>query len=1074
MKDTKQYDGFYQLLNPEQKRAVDTLEGPVMVLAGPGTGKTQLLSVRTANILRQTDLYPSNILVLTYTNAGVKAMRERLAKIIGPSGYDVVVETFHGFSNTLINDSEEAANIKGERVEMTDLERISVLEYLLDHLEGIQSLRHPNNPYLYRGDIQTNISALKRDGVSPEDLDLFLKSYKPDGKVIEQKHVSRLKAFANIYRAFEAAKMPGSSFPVFDSRGRYDYDDMILLALQALEKEPELLARTQEQFQYVMVDEFQDTNGAQLKLLKTLFNDPRSNICVVGDDDQSIYRFQGASVGNFQIFDGSFEEVEKIILQENYRSVSEILEKSDQLVRQIPPQERVAEKILRSTRGDGRGSVSSFRFGTLEEELTFLVESVKQVQPTQWNETAVLVRTRKDAQLVIEAFLQSGIPYTTDGKEDIRSEFRVQQLLKVLRLAQGNLEFEEKDLLLFEILLFDFWQIDHQDLISFAAYVSQKKTDHRKKQKRKTQKTSQDYQQEEQQEMMKLEESAVRKNFGPGKPSFFTELLLRFPAPFRPEPLDHEAPTSEETDQLTIVEELRFNKPAMLHHAAWALARLVNRAVSYPVQTLMMDFIQDAGLIDYILKIYEHHHVVRLRELRSVGSFVENLKKANQSRPGLLLDRYVDDLDQLERHDIALAGEMVSSNQAGVKILTAHGSKGLEFKQVFIPFCIQDKAWPKRELTNKIPLPHELMVGQETVKSDEEQKRLHRYDEARLFYVAATRAKDRLIFTAAPQDKQVFSEFLSHVGLAPDTLTSIPEEQTLLQLLKKTPLPDPVKFTYDTLAGLVKEVTLSPSSLNRYLTCPRQFLYHHLLKTPQPKKTSLVYGHCVHKALEKSYRRYMKEDRFPPLSYFEEQFLQALEWEGAPQSIRQGCLHKFEDAKKWYQHIIDEGATKPLELERKLSKKMPQGLIFTGQFDKVEPAGKSGEVCVVDYKTGEPDKHIKALDNVSDIFSEECDDYLRQLIGYKMLYEGGYRRQPVTQGQLVFIDPVRTTVKKYGLEEGTFVRKTIPLTQGMVEDYEKLIMQTWEKIQALNFDRLPEYEESKCGYCPYKNICWKE
>lgn len=1074
MKDTKLYDGFYQLLNAEQKRAVDTLEGPVMVLAGPGTGKTQLLSVRAANILRQTDLYPSNILVLTYTNAGVKAMRERLAKIIGPSGYDVVVETFHGFSNSLINDSEEAANIKGERVEMTDLERISVLEYLLDHLEGIQSLRHPNNPYLYRGDIQVNISALKRDGISPDDLGHFLRSYKPDGKVIEQKHVARLKAFAIIYRAFEEAKMPGSKMPVFDPRGRYDYDDMILLALQALEKEPDLLARTQEQFQYVMVDEFQDTNGAQLKLLKTLFNDPRSNICVVGDDDQSIYRFQGASVGNFQIFEGSYQSVEKIILQDNYRSVSEILENSDRLVRQIPTEERVTEKNLRSTRGPGNASVSSFRFGTLEEELTFLAESVKALKPEEWNDTAVLVRTRKDAQLVIEAFLQSGLPYTTDGKEDIRGEFRVQQLLKVLRLAQGNLEFEEKDLLLFEVLLFDFWKIDHQDLMKFATYVSQKKTDHRKKYKRKSQKTSLNYQQEERQEMMEFSEVSPRKDDAAGKPSLFTELLLRFPAPSRAESLDHEAPTTEETSHLSILSELQLENPEAFHRAAWVVSRLVHRAASYPVQTLMMDFIQDAGVVDYILKIYENHQVVRLRELRSVGSFVENLKKANQARPGLLLKSYVDDLDQLERHDIALAGEMVSSNQAGVKILTAHGSKGLEFKHVFIPFCIQDKAWPKRELTNKIPLPHELMIGQEIIKASEDQKRLYRYDEVRLFYVAATRAKDRLVFTAAPRDKQVFSEFLSHVGLAPDAATSISEEHTLIQFLTKTPLPDPVKFTTETLAGLVKEVSLSPSSLNRYLTCPRQFLYHHLLRTPQPKKTSLIYGHCVHKALEKSYRRYLKEDRFPPYSYFEEQFLQELDWQGVPQSIRQGCLHKLEDAKKWYEQVVEQGPIKPLELERKLTKKMPQGLIFSGQFDKVEPVGTSGEVCVVDYKTGEPDKHIKALEKVSDIFSEDCDDYLRQLIGYKMLYEGGYRRQPVTQGQLVFIDPVRTTVKKYGLEEGTFVRKTIALTQGMVEDYEKLIMQTWTKIQALEFDRLPEYEESTCGYCPYKNICWKD
>ena len=1068
------YEQHINKLNAEQRKAVDSIEGPLMVLAGPGTGKTQLLSLRTANILRQTDLFPSNILILTYTNAGVKAMRERLAQVIGANGYEVVVETFHGFANSIITESEEAATVKGERIEMTDLERITLLEHLLDHIEGIKSLRHPNAPYLYRGDIQSNISALKRDGISPQDFEEFLRSYKADEKLIEEKHVQRLKAFVKFYDAYEEAKLPNSSWQVFDQRGRYDYDDMILLATQALQQEPELLAKIQEQYQYVMVDEFQDTNGAQLKLLKTIFSDRRSNICVVGDDDQSIYRFQGASAGNFQIFDELFLKVEKILLQKNYRSFGTILEKSALLVGQIPAQERVAVKILEAVRGDGEaGSVASHRLGTIEEELTFLVRQIKDIPDAEKNNTAILVRTRKDAQLIIESLLQSGIPYTTDGKEDIRGEFRIQQLIKILHFAQANLDFEARDLLLFEILLFDFWQIDHHDLMSLVASVKQKQSDARKRQKRRSQKSSQDYQQEERQEMMTFaSEVGGLPHEDAMKTSLLTELLLRFPPPKRPLPRDHEKPTPEETSQLTILSELNLKDPRSLHHSAWTLARLLQRAPSYPVHDLMMDFLRDSNMVDYILGHYEDYDVIRLRELRAIGSFVENLKKANQARPGVLLSQYVSDLDQLERHEIALAGEMVSSNQAGVNILTAHSSKGLEFQHVFIPFCVQDKSWPKREMTNKIPLPHELLIGQERIETREDEKKLHRYDENRLFYVAATRAKDRLVFTAAPRDKQVFSEFLSNAGLAPAQSTPIPEEETLIQLLKKSPQPDPVQFTSDTLKGLTQEISLSPSSVNRYLTCPRQFLYQHLLKTPQPKRTSLVYGHCVHKALEKSYRRYLKENVFPPVKYFEEQFLQELEWQGVEQSIRQGCLHKLEDAKRWYEQTAAQGAIKPLELERKLTRKMPQGLIFSGQFDKVDPAGKGDEATVVDYKTGEPDKHIKAFDKSTDVFSEECDDYFRQLIAYKMLYESGYRRRTVTHGQLVFLDPVRSTVKKYGLEEGAFTNKTVPLTQDMVKDYEKLISQTWEKIQGLQFDRLPEFDEKKCGYCPYQGVCW--
>lgn len=1071
------YESFYTSLNPEQQRAVDTLDGPLMVLAGPGTGKTQLLSLRTANILRMTDLYPSNILILTYTNAGVKAMRERLAKIIGPSGYDVVVETFHGFANSIIVESEEATNIKGERIEMTDLERIYLLEKLLDTLDGIKSIRPANAPYHYRHDIQSNMSALKRDGITPQRLEQFLKNYKADGKLIEDKHVEKLKAFAKVYKAYEEAKMGGND--IFDQRGRYDFDDMILLANDSLRSEPELLARYQEQFQYVMVDEFQDTNGAQLELLKILFSDPRSNVCVVGDDDQSIYRFQGASSGNFKIFEGNYEGVEKIVLHKNYRSYEDILVKSAEIIRQVPLEERVADKILEASRGKNAvPSISCDRFGTLEEELTFLVQEIKKLPASEWNEVAVLVRDRKSAQDIIEALLQSGVAYSTDGKEDIRGEFRIQQLIKLLQVAKRNLEFEEKDLLLFEVLLFDFWQIDYQDLIAFTTWVAKKKTDYRKSMKRRKSKPSKKTEDGEQMSFDASEEFISNSpekssSFSDGQPTLFNELFLRFPAPFRTAALDQDGPTEEESSQLTICSEISFKKPNRIHRASWALGRLIQRAAHYPVLSLILDFIQDAALVDFVLNTYSNQQILKLRELRSISSFVENLKKANQSRPGIALDTYVNDLDQLERHQIALAGEMVSSNQHGVKILTAHGSKGLEFNYVFVPFCIQDKSWPKRPKGSLIPLPHELMVGQETVHDKDAEKKLHQFDENRLFYVAATRAKNRLIFTAAPQDKQVVSQFLSNAGLVPEKLTDISEEETLIQLLKKTPQNDPVKHSGNTLAGLAQEISLSPSSLNNYLTCPRKFLYHNLLKAPQKKIAALIYGQCIHKALEKSYRRYLKEEQFPPVEYFEAEFRQELEWQGPDPSAKQSCLQKLEDAKNWYRQTAEQGALKPLELERKLTKKMPDGLIFSGQFDKVETIGTSGEVQVVDYKTGEPDKHIKALDNCDDIFSDECDDYLRQLIAYKMLYESGYNRRKVTSGQLVFIDPVKSTVKKYGLEEGKFVSKTIQLNDKMVKDYEKLIGETWKKIQDLKFDQLAEYDPKKCDFCPYRGVCWK-
>ena len=203
------FEKFYKELNSEQKKAVDTVEGPVLVLAGPGTGKTQILSVRAANIIRQKKALPENILILTYTNAAAKTMKERLAKIIGFKGYDVYVATFHSFANSILLDSEEAANYIQERIQIEDIEQVRAIEYILDHTQGISEIRPFNAPYNYEREIQKRISDLKREGVSPEEFLEYVKTLKPDGAYIEEKHIPRIKALAVIYDQYEKLKASG-------------------------------------------------------------------------------------------------------------------------------------------------------------------------------------------------------------------------------------------------------------------------------------------------------------------------------------------------------------------------------------------------------------------------------------------------------------------------------------------------------------------------------------------------------------------------------------------------------------------------------------------------------------------------------------------------------------------------------------------------------------------------------------------------------------------------------------------------------------------------------------------------
>jgi DNA helicase II / ATP-dependent DNA helicase PcrA len=197
---------FYNKLNKAQKEAVDFINGPLLVLAGPGTGKTELLSIRASHIINQKEISPENILILTYTNAASKAMKERLVKILGRSGYDVQTGTFHSFANSVILESDEAVDYIQDKIQISDFEKVKLLEYILDNTDNIDSIRPFRAPYMYRTEIENRISELKKEGITPKAFEKYVSTIKPDDVYIEQKHLQRLHALARVYKLYEEYK----------------------------------------------------------------------------------------------------------------------------------------------------------------------------------------------------------------------------------------------------------------------------------------------------------------------------------------------------------------------------------------------------------------------------------------------------------------------------------------------------------------------------------------------------------------------------------------------------------------------------------------------------------------------------------------------------------------------------------------------------------------------------------------------------------------------------------------------------------------------------------------------------
>ena len=1010
-------------LNKEQALAVNSIGGPVLVLAGPGTGKTQLLSIRACSILKkEKNILPENILILTYTNSAAKTMKERLAKVIGADGYDVEVATFHGFANSILQESEEAAEYVGNKVQMDDVEQVKAVKYILDNTKGLDDIRPFGAPYMYIKELLQKIGDLKKDGIKPEDLSDYLSKNRSD-TYLEEKHVKRLKALSVVYDIYEKLK-EAKIKDIFDERGRYDYDDMILFATEALKREEVLREKYQAQFKYVMVDEFQDTNGAQLGLLFALLDYKDPNLCCVGDDDQSIYRFQGASVGNFKLFKERFPGLKEISLRDNYRSTKELLNISKNIISLIPVGERAAEKELVCIKDYLNKEIGFREFTTEDEELLFIVDKVRELKDRiasseelskeerarPYNNIAILVRKRKSILKIIDAFLQSGIPYATDGKEDISGERRVKQLIDVLHLSHyaGPDDMDSKDIALYKVLTSDYLEIPHSEILKFLCSVNEKK------------------------------EKRVRKI------SLMSEFFDYFSS----------------------------------HKASYAIKRLLDDAKTKTVHTMLLNYIKDSGLFRYILREYADKDILRIRDLRSVTSFINMIKSADLANPGIRLDDLMLEMKTRTDHDLPIQGKLVTMTQDGVRIYTAHGSKGQEFHSVIIPFCLQNKNWPARAVPEKIPLPASLFKTKERIRERESLKRLAGYDETRLFYVAVTRSKSTLLFTASPTENTVSSSYLNHLNISKESSEYVDEEELLGKSIDLTDLEDPFIGTEAILNDMVSSLSLNPTRVNNYLSCRRKFLYNDVLKLPAAKKRSLVFGNSVHKALEETYRELKRKGKFPNFKFFLKAFEDALKMQGADSSIELDCLNKANGPalREWF-----EGASKdpvvPIDLEKKLIITLAGNIIFTGKYDKVEwQDQKKNMVRIIDYKTGKPDDHLKRINGCRDLRSEDCDGYLRQLVCYKLLYEKDRtqsRGKCASHGVLVFIEPVSADIRKMDLNKGAYVSLPIRISEEMVGEMEEIIKDTWRDIKSLRFEKFAKRDKEKCGKCDYDDICWE-
>ena len=986
------YKKAYGSLNAAQREAVDAVYGPVMVVAGPGTGKTQLLAVRAAHILRTAgDVRPDNLLCLTFTEAGALAMRERLWRFLGPDAARVHVSTFHGWCNAIIRRAPDKFADYRARRNASDVDRFRLLAEILRDLPRKHPLTHRNDPEMYLRACADLISACKRENVSPErlrelvakgrldaDADESLRYKRASGKnkagdpkpdyFKQLERLAKNEALAGVYETY---------LKEMDKRGWYDTDDMVGHALRAFRDHPDLLAEQKERYQFAMVDEYQDTNASQNALIHAMFADEdQPNLLTVGDDDQAIYRFQGANLGNILSFRQIYGDkgLKVVTLKDNYRSGQKILDASRAIARGAAVTLEAVEgldKTLTAHKPDA-GEIKLIPCPTETAELAQAAETLKgwNALGIPWNELAVIARRNSDLLELADALRRAGVPYRLSRGEALLAHPETRKLLDLLRLT-----WNDDDELLWRALRYDFFKIPTIDVLKAEA-------DRRDKSGRRT--------------MTSILAALVK-----GGDDAQVELSLFPEGPARrwAQMLADLRAQAANVSPVTFFEWLVENTGYRKYALAMGVGGSEAAGGTFPPDKggqgglgRPEGGVQSQNPLNPPCQGEETKAHDRLARLSVLTSLFDLLKSWQADKPDGTIKDFFSYLDDLDRFGLQPDATPLAADPEGVNLLTGHGSKGLEFEGVLMLRTIESR-WEKSRSPALLSLAVPLTADADASAVREEKGD----DERRLFFVALTRAKAKVAilwaesYTGKPAAPSMFVRQLPP-ELVTETKCDLSDEQILGATIA---VPLPADLTSDLavrseLSERAARYELSATGLNDWLESPRLFLERHLLREPSAKATAMTFGTAVHAALESAAAAWRQDGVRPGPEKWMASAKRALEKDGLALKDRAKLLEEVQEVVEKYLGCEGHGMALDAVHEQNFTGAF-EGLRIKGRFDRVENL-PDGTAHVVDYKTGK--KKTGSYE----------EKYLRQLDFYRLLWGLEPRARALTHGVLDYVE----------------------------------------------------------------------
>lgn len=982
--ETSKFDQEYARLNPRQREAVDAIEGPVMVIAGPGTGKTQILTLRIANILLKTQMAPGAILALTFTESATANMRRRLTDLISTRGYYVGISTFHGFANDLIQQyPEHFPAIIGAR-NAAEVDQIQIIRKIVEdgvaasdggEPRAFEHLRPFGDIFYYVPDILQAIKAVKNEALSPENFAKLLDAKEvrlnaiPDLRHEKGKYAGRMKGeyekeFATLARNRELAAVYAEYEKRLRAARLYDFEDMILAVIRAFEARPQFLLQIQERYQYFLVDEHQDTNGAQnrlLELLASYYDAP--NLFVVGDEKQAIFRFQGASLENFLYFQRKYPDAKVIYLEDNYRSYQSILDSAGSL---IEKNTTTLKRDLLAARGEGtRKPIEIISVRTPEAEQFAIAEIIRKkiAAGTLLGEIAVLYRQNSDAAPIADMLSRRGIAYTIESDRDVLQDPDIRNILLLLE-AIADFGNDEK---LAEALHLDFLGLEPLEIYKLTG----------------------------------ASRSRTRSLY------------------------DVVAPT-----------------PIGKKLAAWKV-----KSMNLNFLNFFEDLIRESGFLEHILTGAGSGQGVEFEKISALTALFNEMKRTVGEHGEYRLADFMRHLDVIRAHHLPIKGP-VRTGEKAVRLMTAHKAKGLEFDVVIVSGATDGHWGNRRNPTRfKLPFKTGVDAAVLEKNEDERRLFYMALTRARNeIYITYARERADGKQEVPSQFLGEIREDLKLEVPGEEYEKKLEEER--LALIAPVRAVRPLEAEQEFLRELFKKRGLSVTALNNYLECPWKYFYVNLLRIPQLPTLQQVYGLAVHAALENffSARRRGEPAGAEFLVYGFARTLRRHPMIEKDFSVLlakgKKTLAVYHDhyAGSWNYNVVTE-------LKIKVPFAFPDAnggpadasdeIILRGVLDKLELQENPHEVIVVDYKTRSPKSRNWILGETAD--SE--GNYHRQLVFYRLLLDAspelGYRMKA---GQIDFVEPNdRGIFKKEAFEiseaEVRELRETVTRVTQEIKDF---------------------------------------